>query len=223
MAAVRRNREAAAMIKATVGNIRILIADDHPLLREGVAAVIAQQPDMEVTGEAADGHEALKAHRRLRPDITLMDLQMPHMNGVDAIIAIRKEAPFARIIVLTTYSGDAQAIRALKAGASAYLLKNTLRRELVDAIRAVHAGRRHLPVEIASAVALGAIDEPLSQREIEVLQSAAAGYSNKRIAAKLGVSEETVKAHMKNIFAKLRVTDRTHAVATAARRGIIEL
>jgi DNA-binding NarL/FixJ family response regulator len=207
----------------TSPKIRILIADDHPLLREGVVAVVDQQPDMEVVGEAATGPEAIESHRRLHPDITLLDLRMPEMGGVDVLTAIRRESPFARVIILTTYAGDAQAISALRAGASAYLLKNSLRRELLDAIRAVNAGRRHLPLEIASAVALGAIDEALSHREIEVLQLAAAGNSNKRIAGKLDVSEETVKGHMKNIFAKLRVTDRTHAVTVAAKRGMIEL
>ena len=192
----------------TSPKIRILIADDHPLLREGVVAVVDQQPDMEVVGEAATGPEAIESHRRLHPDV---------------LTAIRRESPFARVIILTTYAGDAQAISALRAGASAYLLKNSLRRELLDTIRAVNAGRRHLPLEIASAVALGAIDEALSHREIEVLQLAAAGNSNKRIAGKLDVSEETVKGHMKNIFAKLRVTDRTHAVTVAAKRGMIEL
>jgi DNA-binding NarL/FixJ family response regulator len=203
--------------------IRILIADDHPLLREGVIAVIAQQPDMEIAGEAASGPEAVEAHRKLHPDVTLLDLRMPEMSGVEVLTAIRGESPFARVIILTTYAGDAQAVAALRAGASAYLLKSALRRELLDTIRAVHAGRRHLPLEMASAIALGAIDEALSEREISVLQFAASGNSNKRIAAKLSVSEETVKGHMKNIFAKLRVTDRTHAVAVAARRGIIEL
>ena len=207
----------------TSSKIRVLIADDHPMLREGVVAVVGQQADMEVVGEAATGTEAVETHRRLRPDITLLDLRMPEMNGVDVLTAIRRESPFARVIILTTYAGDAQAISALRAGASAYLLKSSLRRELLDTIRSVHAGMRHLPLEIASAVALGAIDEALSHREIEVLQHAAAGNSNKRIAGKLSVSEETVKGHMKNIFMKLRVTDRTHAVTVAAKRGIIEL
>lgn len=203
--------------------IRVLVADDHALLRDGVTGVLALQTDMSCVGEAADGAEAIALFRELRPDVTLMDLKMPKIGGVDAIVAIRAEAPFARIIVLTTYAGDAEAIRALRAGAAAYLLKNTLRRELVETIRSVHEGRRHLPVELATAIALGAIDDPLTPREIQVLQLAASGNANKRIAHKLGLSEETVKAHMKNVLSKLHVADRTHAVAVAAKRGIIEL
>jgi len=200
-----------------------MVVDDHPLLREGVGAVIGAQADMLVVGEAENGADAIEGYRRWRPDVTLMDLQMPDMGGVTAITAIRAEFPEARIVMLTTYQGDVQATRAMKAGAMAYLLKSSLRRELITTIRQVHQGLRHLQPEIAEAIALGAMDDVLSPREVEVLQLAATGNSNKRIAHALGVSEETVKTHMKSILAKLRVTDRTHAVAVAAKRGFLEL
>lgn len=203
--------------------IRILTVDDHPVLRDGIAALIDLQPDMTVVGDAEDGAMAMARFRALRPDITLMDLQMPNGGGLDAIRAIRAEFPTARIIVLTTYSGDAQALRALKAGASGYLLKSALRKELLDTIRKVHSGLRHLPPDIATEIALHAADDTLSEREIAVLRHVANGKSNKRIGWRLSVSEETVKAHLKSIFAKLNVADRTHAVTVAARRGIIEL
>jgi DNA-binding NarL/FixJ family response regulator len=203
--------------------IRILTVDDHPLLREGIAAVIEGQSDMELVGEAANGVEALQAFRDCRPDVTLMDLQMPEMNGVEAIGAIHREFPDAKVVVLTTYQGDAQALRAFKAGASGYLLKSMLRRELVDTIRSVHAGRRRIPAEIAAGIAEHASDDALTLREIEVLRQVADGNGNKRIAQLLTISEETVKAHMKNILAKLDANDRTHAVTIAVRRGIIEL
>ncbi|SDQ87108.1 two component transcriptional regulator, LuxR family [Pseudoxanthomonas sp. CF385] len=203
--------------------IRILTVDDHPLLREGIAAVVEGQSDMELVGEAANGLEALHVFRECRPDVTLMDLQMPEMGGVDAIGAIHREFPDARIVVLTTYQGDAQALRAFKAGASGYLLKSMLRRELVDTIRSVHAGRRRIPPEIAAGIAEHASDDALTSREIEVLRQVADGNGNKRIAHLLRISEETVKAHMKNILAKLAANDRTHAVTIAVRRGIIEL
>jgi DNA-binding NarL/FixJ family response regulator len=203
--------------------IRILTVDDHPVLRDGIAALIDLQPDMAVVGEAEDGAMALVRFRALRPDITLMDLQMPNGGGLDAIRAIRAEFPTARIIVLTTYSGDAQALRALKAGAFGYLLKSALRKELLDTVRKVHSGLRHLPADIATEIALHAADDNLSEREIAVLRHVADGESNKRIGWRLSVSEETVKAHLKSIFAKLNVADRTHAVTVAARRGIIEL
>ena len=203
--------------------IRILTVDDHPLLREGIAAVIEGQSDMQLVGEAANGREALQVFRDCRPDVTLMDLQMPEMDGVDAIGAIHREFPEARVVVLTTYQGDAQALRAFKAGASGYLLKSMLRRELVDTIRNVHAGRRCIPPEIASGIAEHASDDALTLREIEVLRQVADGNGNKRIAHLLSISEETVKAHMKNILAKLDANDRTHAVTIAVRRGIIDL
>ena len=203
--------------------IRILTVDDHPLLREGIAAVIEGQSDMQLVGEAANGLEALQVFRDCRPDVTLMDLQMPEMNGVDAIGAIHREFPDAKVVVLTTYQGDAQALRAFKAGASGYLLKSMLRRELVDTIRSVHAGRRRIPPEIAAGIAEHASDDALTSREIEVLRQVADGNGNKRIAHLLRISEETVKAHMKNILAKLAANDRTHAVTIAVRRGIIEL
>jgi DNA-binding NarL/FixJ family response regulator len=203
--------------------IRILTVDDHPLLREGIAAVIEGQSDMELVGEAANGVEALQAFRDCRPDVTLMDLQMPEMNGVEAIGAIHREFPDAKVVVLTTYQGDAQALRAFKAGASGYLLKSMLRRELVDTIRSVHAGRRRIPAEIAAGIAEHASDDALTLREIEVLRQVADGNGNKRIAQLLTISEETVKAHMKNILAKLDANDRTHAVTIAVRRGIIDL
>ncbi|MBD9436356.1 response regulator transcription factor [Pseudoxanthomonas sp. PXM03] len=203
--------------------IRILTVDDHPLLREGIAAVIEGQSDMQLVGEAANGREALQVFRDCRPDVTLMDLQMPEMDGVEAIGAIHREFPEARVVVLTTYQGDAQALRAFKAGASGYLLKSMLRRELVDTIRNVHAGRRCIPPEIASGIAEHASDDALTLREIEVLRQVADGNGNKRIAHHLGIAEETVKAHMKNILAKLDANDRTHAVTIAVRRGIFHL
>ena len=203
--------------------IRVLIVDDHPALRDGIAAIVAIEPDMVMLGEASNGEEAVAAFRTLRPDVTLMDLQMPRMGGLEAISAIREETPDARIVVLTTYQGDVQAARALKAGASAFLLKSSLRTELLDTIRAVHAGRRHVPAAIAQQIALHAADESLSEREMAILRLVAAGKANKEIAWKLSVSEDTVKAHMKSIFAKLDVDDRTHAVTAAVRRGVIDL
>jgi DNA-binding NarL/FixJ family response regulator len=203
--------------------IRIMTVDDHPALRDGIAAIVELQDDMVLVGEAANGAEALAAYGELRPDVVLMDLQMPVMGGLEAIVAIRKASPQAHIIVLTTYDGDVQAARALKAGASAYLLKSSLRKELLDTIRAVHAGRRHLPPEIAQEIALHAADEPLSDREVGILELVAKGKANKEIAWQLSISEDTVKAHMKSIFGKLAVGDRTHAVTAALRRGIIEL
>ena len=211
------------MTAMTDKSIRILTVDDHPILRDGLAAIIGGQADMAVVGEAANGAEALEQFRNLRPDVTLMDLQMPRMNGVDAILAIRKEFVQARIIVLTTYVGDAQAMRALKAGAVGYLLKSTLRTDLLGTIRAIHAGRRHIPPEIAQEIAFHAADDALSDREIGVLTFAGQGKANKEIAWLLNISEDTVKAHMRNIFAKLDATDRTEAVTLAMRRGIIEL
>ena len=203
--------------------IRILIVDDHPLLREGVAAILEDRTDMLVVGEAGDGAAAVERFRALQPDVTLMDLQMPGMNGLEAILAIRADFPQARILVLTTYAGDVQAVRALKAGATGYLLKSSLRTEMLDAIHNVHRGRRHVHGDVAAEIALHVGDDNLSRREIAVLRLVAEGKANKEIGHALSLSEETVKAHLKNIFAKLDVSDRTHAVTVAARRGIIEL
>ncbi len=203
--------------------IRVLTVDDHPMLREGIAAVIRPRTDMTLVGEAEDGAQAIEAYRTLRPDVTLMDLQMPNLNGVDAIIRIRAEFPTARIIVLTTYVGDVLALRAIRAGAVGYLLKGTLRKELLDAIRTVHAGRRHIPPDIAQEIALHAGEDSLSDREVGVLKLVSQGHANKEIARLLSISEDTVKGHMKSIFGKLDVNDRTQAVTLAARRGIIDL
>lgn len=203
--------------------ISVLIVDDHPLLREGVAAVLESEPDIIVVGEAKDGAEAVEQFVRLQPRIVLMDLQMPGLDGVDAIGLIRDQAPEARIIVLTTYAGDVRALRALKAGASGYLLKSGLRRELIDTIRTVHGGKRYLHPQVAHDIAVNAIGEPLSEREIDVLKCVSTGNANKEIARLLSLSEDTVKGHMRSIFAKLDVTDRTQAVTVAHRRGIIVL
>jgi DNA-binding NarL/FixJ family response regulator len=203
--------------------IRILCVDDHQLLREGIAAVVEGQPDMRLVGEATNGREAIESFRRQRPDVTLMDLRMPDMNGIEAITAIRAEFPTARIIVLTTYAGDALAVEALRAGASGYLLKNLLRKELLETIRAVHAGRRRIPPEVAAEIAEHAADDALTAREIEVLRRVAAGKSNKMIAAELTISENTVKAHMQSILPKLDASDRTHAVIIALKRGILHV
>lgn len=202
--------------------IKVLAVDDHPMLREGIAAVIEGETDMELIGEATNGHEAIEFFRSQRPDVTLMDLQMPGMNGIDTITAIRHEYPNARFVVLTTYQGDVQALRALKAGASGYLLKNMLRKDLLDTIRAVHAGRRRIPPEIAAELAEHVTEDALSDREVNVLRQVAAGNSNKIIGAQLSVSEATIKGHMKSILAKLGANDRTHAVTIAIKRGIID-
>ena len=206
-----------------MSGIRILVVDDHPLMREGIGALLADQSDMILVGEAADGHEAVERWRSLRPDVTLMDLQMAGMSGIDAIIAIRNEHPDARVIVLTTYAGDVLALRALKAGARAYVLKGLVRKELLDTIRAVHLGQKRIHPDIAVRLADHTADSALTQREIEVLGLIAAGNSNKLIAAQLCITEETVKGHVKNILAKLGANDRTHAVTLGLKRGIIEL
>jgi len=203
--------------------IRILAADDHPLLREGIAALIASQPDMRLVAEVSTGREAIEAFRRVRPDVTLMDLQMPEMGGIDALIAIRGEAPAAKVIVLTTYGGDALAQRALKAGAHAYILKGLVRKELLDTIRAVHNGLKRIDPDVATQLAYHMGNEGLSPREIEVLSLVAAGNSNKLVATQLGITEDTVKAHLKSIMAKLGANDRTHAVTLALSRGMIQL
>lgn len=205
------------------GRISVLIVDDHPLLREGVAAVLEAEGDMVVVGEAKDGAEAVALFAQTGPDIVLMDLQMPDIDGVEAIAAIRAQAPRARIIVLTTYAGDVRALRALKAGASGYLLKSSLRRELIDTIRAVHSGKRQLHPQVAHDIAINATAEPLSEREIDVLRRVSTGQANKEIARGLALSEDTVKGHMRSIFNKLEVTDRTQAVTVGHRRGIIQL
>lgn len=203
--------------------IRILAVDDHPLLREGVASLLAGQPDLKLVAEASNGREAVDQFRAHRPDVTLMDLQMPDMNGVEAMIAIREEFPSARIVVLTTYVGDAQVLRALEAGAQAYLLKSSLRKDLPDTIRLVHAGHKRIAPEVATTVAEHASDDELSLREIEVLRLVAGGNANKIIAAQLSITEETVKGHVKSILSKLAANDRTHAVTIGLRRGIIDL
>jgi DNA-binding NarL/FixJ family response regulator len=203
--------------------IRVLAVDDHSLLREGIATLLAAQPDMKLVAEAANGREAIEQYRVHRPDVTLMDLQMPEMNGVDAMIAICGEFPGARIVVLTTYTGDVQVLRALKAGARGYLLKNLLRKELLETIRQVHAGQKRIPPDVAAGLAEHATDETLSGREIEVLHLISGGNANKEIAARLSITEETVKGHVKNILAKLDANDRTHAVTIGLKRGIIDL
>ena len=203
--------------------IRVLSVDDHPLLREGIAALIGNQTDMELVAEACNGREALDQFRKHRPDITLMDLQMPEMSGIDAISAIRGEFPEARIVVLTTHAGDVQVFRAMKAGARGYLLKGMLRKELLETIRAVHAGQKRVSSEVAAAVAEHATDDDLTPREVDILRLVAAGNANKEIAAQLSLAEETVKSHVRNILAKLGANDRTHAVTIGLRRGIIDL
>jgi DNA-binding NarL/FixJ family response regulator len=205
------------------GLIRILTVDDHALLRNGIAGLVNAEPDMKMIAEAATGVEAIKQFRQHRPDVTLMDLQMPDMTGIEAIVGIRSDFPEARIIVLTTYSGDVQVVRALRAGARGFLLKGRVNRELLDIIRAVHAGQRRIPPEIAAELAEHAGEEDLSARELEVLGLVAQGNANKEIAARLSITEETVKSHVTKILAKLRANDRTHAVAIGLKRGIIDL
>ena len=204
-------------------SIRVLTVDDHQLLREGIAAVIESQEDMTLVAQASNGREAVECFRRLRPDVTLMDLRMPDMSGIEAITAIRSEFRDARIVVLTTYAGDAQAAAALKAGAVGYLLKSLVRKELLETIRAVHSGKRRVPPEIATEIAEHVADDALTAREVEVLRRVAAGKSNKLIAAELDISEGTVKTHMKSILPKLDASDRTHAVMIALKRGILDL
>jgi DNA-binding NarL/FixJ family response regulator len=202
--------------------IRILAVDDHPLFRSGIAALVGTQPDMSLVAEAANGREAIHQFRQHRPDITLMDLQMPEMTGLDAMVAIRGEFPEAKVIVLTTYTGDVQVLRAMKTGARAYLLKSLLDKELLDTIRAVHAGKKSLSPEASFELAEHSTDELLTPAEIAVLQLIAAGNANKEIAAQLSVTEETVKGRVKNILSKLRANDRTHAAMIGIKRGIIE-
>jgi DNA-binding NarL/FixJ family response regulator len=209
-------------MSAQPGPIRILAVDDHPLLREGIAGLVAGQSDMSLVAQASNGREAIQQFRTHYPDITLMDLQMPEMNGVDAMIAIRGEFPEARIIVLTTYTGDVQVLRALKAGARAYLLKNSLHKELLETIRAVHAGKKALSAEASYQLAEHATDDALTPAEVRVLRLIAKGNANKEIAAQLSISEETVKGQVRNILSKLGANDRTHAATIGLKRGIIE-
>jgi DNA-binding NarL/FixJ family response regulator len=207
----------------TSNPIRILVVDDHPLLREGIAALVGGQEDMTLVAECSNGREAVQAFRTHRPDVTLMDLQMPDMSGVDAVGAIRGEFPDARIIVLTTYSGDVQVLRALHAGARAYLLKNLVHQELLDTIRAVHAGKKALWPQASYELAEHATDDALTTGEIDVLRLIAAGNANKQIADQLASTEDTVKGRVRNILSKLGANDRTHAAVIGLKRGIIEL
>ena len=203
--------------------IRVLAVDDHVLIREGIAVLLGDEPDMTLVAEASNGREAIQQFRTHRPDVTIMDLQMPEMNGLDAITAIRGEFRDAKIIVLTTYKGDVQILRALKAGAQGYLLKNTIHKELVDTIRAVHAGKKALSPEASYEIAEHATDDALTPAEISVLRLIAAGNANKQIADQLSITEETVKGRVKNILSKLGANDRTHAAMIGLKRGIIEL
>jgi DNA-binding NarL/FixJ family response regulator len=203
--------------------IKVLAVDDHPVFREGIASLLGNVPDMELVAEASTGIEAIELFRAHRPDVTLMDLQMPGMSGIESIEAICSEFPKARIVVLTTFSGDRQVIRAIRAGARAYLLKNTLRKELIETIRTVHDGRKRIPPELATELAEHAADEELTARELEVLRLIAGGNANKEIAGRLAITEETVKGHVSRILMKLQANDRTHAVTIGVRRGFIDL
>lgn len=202
--------------------IRVLIVDDHPVVRDGITALLSRQDDMQVVGEAGDGAEAVRCFAELSPDITLMDVQMESMGGVEATRAIRTLAPAAKILMLTTYAGDVQASAAIRAGAAGYILKSAIRKELLDAIRSVGAGKRALSPEVAHNLAQHALDDPLTPRELDVLRLVAEGHGNKAIAAQLGLSIDTVKAHLKSTFSKLEVDDRTHAVVVASRRGYLD-
>jgi DNA-binding NarL/FixJ family response regulator len=210
-------------VQSAASLIRILTVDDHPLLRKGIAALVNAEPDLKLVAEASNGKEAIDAFRSHRPDVTLMDLQMPSVDGLQAIMGIRTEFPDARIIVLTTYGGDMQVLRALKAGARGYILKGHVHKELLDTIRAVHAGQKRIPPEIAAELADHAADDLLTAREIDVLGLIATGNSNKQIADHLSIGESTVKSHVTNILSKLGANDRAHAVTIGLKRGIIEL
>jgi len=203
--------------------IRVLVVDDHPLLRQGIAALIAAESDVTLAGACSSGREAIRQFPQLRPDVTSMDLQMPEMSGLDAMIAIRREWPDARVVILTTYTGDAQIVRAMKAGAAGYLAKDSVPEELINTIRSVHAGRKTVSPQVAVKLAAHASDDPLTPAEIAVLHLIAAGNTNKLIGDRLHISEDTVKARVKNILSKLDANDRTHAVTIALKRGIIEL
>jgi len=210
-------------MSAEASPLRILVVDDHPVVRQGVAGLVGGDPNMRVVGEASNGREAIQQFRVHHPDVVLMDLQMPEMNGLDALMAIRDEAPEARIIVLTTYAGDAQVLRAIKAGARGYLLKSALHRELLETIRGVHAGKKSLSAEVSYELAEHATDDVLTPAEIRVLRLIAEGNANKEIAEQLSVSEETVKGQVRNILSKLGAKDRTHAAMIGLKRGIIEV
>jgi DNA-binding NarL/FixJ family response regulator len=209
-------------MSAETNTIRILVVDDHPVVREGVDALVRRQPDMRIVAQASNGREAIEQFRAHRPDVTLMDLQMPEMSGLDTLIVLRSESPEARIIVLTTYTGDSQVVRAIKAGASAYLLKNALHKELLDTIRAVHAGKKYISPEASYELAEHASDDALTPAEVRVLRLIAEGNANKEIAEQLSVSEDTVKGQVRNILSKLGAKDRAHAAIIGVKRGIIE-
>jgi len=210
-------------MSAEASPIRILVVDDHPIVRQGVAGLVGGQPDMRIVGQASNGREAIQQFRAHHPDVVVMDLQMPEMNGLDALMAIRDEVPEARIIMLTTYAGDAQVLRAIKAGARGYLIKSALHKELLEAIRAVYSGRKLLSAEASFEVAEHATDDALTPAEVRVLQLIAQGNANKEIAEQLSVSEETVKGQVRNILSKLGARDRTHAAMIGLKRGIIEV
>jgi len=203
--------------------IRIMAVDDHAVLREGLAALIGSQPDMELVAEAVNGQEAIEKHSMHNPDVTLVDLGLPDMSGVDVIMAIRQRMPKARFVVLTTFRGDVQALRALKAGAAGYLLKSTLRKDLLETIRVVHQGGKRIPSDVSFEIATHAADDQLSERELDVLRWVAEGCSNKAVGSRLAISEDTVKNHMRTILSKLGANDRTHAVTIAIRRGYLDL